>query len=308
MSVPKEIRVRVPASSANLGAGFDALALALGLYLRCTLRPSARGLQIRASGTDASEIPRDESNLIWKTFTRLARERTEEGLELEIANEIPLGKGLGSSAAAILAGLALANEWVGANRSREALVEIATGLEGHSDNVAAASLGGLVVSCQADDGRVLAVRCPFDPKIEVVLVIPEFQLATEAARAALPMQYARRDAVFNVQRAALLLAALQAGRSELLAEAMRDRLHQPYRTPLVPGFAEVLKLENVPGLLGAALSGAGPSVVAFCQGNAAEVGKAVGDCFRRRGIGAQVLPLPMDQDGLVVEKQDGSRE
>jgi homoserine kinase len=301
MSIAKEIRVRVPASSANLGPGFDALALALGLYLRCTLRQSGRGLRIKVSGADAAEIPQDRSNLVWRTFEKLAGTQAGDDLELEIANEIPVGKGLGSSAAAILAGLALANEWVRLNKSREQLIEIAAGLEGHPDNVAAATLGGLVVSCQQDDGKVLAVPYRFSADVEVVLVVPQLQLATEAARAALPENYARRDAVFNLQRLALMFAAFQSGRSDALAEAMRDRLHQPYRAPLIPGFAEVLKLQNVPGLLGVALSGAGPSVVAFCRGAAETAGKAIADCFRRHGISAQALPLPVDQTGLLAE-------
>ncbi|MBI2820305.1 MAG: homoserine kinase [Acidobacteria bacterium] len=301
MSTAKDIRVRVPASSANLGAGFDALALALGLHLFCTLRPSRGGLKITSSGTDAAEIPHDESNLIWKTFLRLGGEKAGKDFELEISNEIPLGRGLGSSAAAIVAGLALADAWLGANRGKQRLIEIAAGLEGHPDNVAAAALGGLVVSCQADDGRILTAQCRFPQEIEVVLIIPQLQLSTEAARAALPQQYSRRDAVFNVQRATLFVAALQAGRADLLKEAMRDRLHQPYRAALVPGFGDALKLEDVPGLLGVALSGAGPSIVAFCNGRADEVGKAVGDCFRRKGIPADVKPLPIDPNGLVVE-------
>jgi homoserine kinase len=127
-------------------------------------------------------------------------------------------------------------------------------------------------------------------------------LSTETARAVLPPQYSRQDAVFNLQRAALLVAAIQNGRAETLAEAMRDRLHQPYRAPLIPGLAEVLRLEKVPGLLGVALSGAGPSVVAFCKGSVEEVGKAVADCFGRQGMGSRVLPLLPDQHGLLVER------
>jgi homoserine kinase len=301
LSGAKEIRVRVPASSANLGPGFDALALALGLYLRCTLRPSREGLKITASGTDAGEIPRDESNLIWKTFARLAGEKSGKDFELEIANEIPLGRGLGSSAAAIVAGLALADAWTDTNRGKQRLIEIATGLEGHPDNVAAATLGGLVVSCQTENGRILTARCPFPKEVQVVLVVPELKLSTEAARAALPQTYSRRDAVFNVQRVALLLAALQAGRTDVMNEAMRDAIHQPYRAALIPGFGDALKLGNVPGLLGLALSGAGPSLIAFCQGDGAAAGQAIADCFRRKGIPATPMPLPVDSEGMVVQ-------
>ena len=301
MNTSREIRVRVPASSANLGAGFDAYALALGLHLRCALRPSQSGLMIAASGTDAAAIPCDESNLIWKTFTRLGREQAGSDFELEITNEIPLARGLGSSAAAIVAGLALADAWLEASRGRQRLIEIATGMEGHPDNVAAAALGGLVVSCQAEDSRVLTAQCAFPPAFQVVVVVPQLQLSTDAARAALPQQYSRRDTVFNVQRAALFVAAVQSGRGDLLHEAMRDRVHQPYRTALVPGFGDALKLENVPGLLGVALSGAGPSIIAFCEGDSGEAGTAVGDCFRRRGIPANVMPLAVDSTGLVFE-------
>jgi homoserine kinase len=147
MQSSKTIRVRVPASSANLGPGFDALGLALGLHLECTLRSSAAGLKVTSSGVDCAEIPADSSNLILRTFSRWAGPEAAASLELDIHNEIPLGRGLGSSAAAIVAGLALANAYAGLHRSREELIQAATEVEGHPDNVAAAICGGLVVSC-----------------------------------------------------------------------------------------------------------------------------------------------------------------
>ncbi len=199
-----------------------------------------------------------------------------------------------------MAGLALANEWAGLQQSRERLTQAASEMEGHPDNVSAAVRGGLVVSCQAADGCVISVNSPFHAALEVVLVIPECRLSTEAARAVLPEKYSRRDAVFNVQRVALLLSAFREGRSELFSEAMRDRLHQPYRAPLVPGFDEALKLSNVPGLLGVALSGAGPSVVAFCHGRTGEIGEIIAGCFRKHGVNAQARSLPVDQEGLVT--------
>src|SRR5258706_10795578 len=166
------ICVRVPASSANLGPGFDAVALALGLYLKCTVRASAKGLKITASGADSAEIPCDSSNLIFRAFCRLAGEESHQNVELEIENEVPLGKGLGSSAAAILAGLALGNEWEGLNHSRESLIQMATQMEGHPDNVAAAARGGLVVSCQAQDGSVISIDGEFPASVTVVVVVP----------------------------------------------------------------------------------------------------------------------------------------
>ena len=293
----------MPASSANLGPGFDTLGLALSLYLRCTLRKSNQGLQIQVSGCDSSEISLNRSNLIFRAFSRLASKETQEAVKLEIVNEVPLGKGLGSSAAAILAGLALANEWEGLNRSKEQLIQMATEMEGHPDNVAAAARGGLVVSCQAEDGAVISVNSPISQKLEVVLVVPQCRLSTEAARAALPESYSRPHAIFNVQRVALLLAALREGRADLFAEAMQDRLHQPYRASLIPGFADILKLRNIPGLLGLALSGAGPSVVAFCDGpGAAGAGEAIAACFREHKVAAEIHRLQVDTQGLVVEK------
>lgn len=293
----------MPASSANLGPGFDVLALALGLYLQCTLRRSEQGFRIHVTGTDSSQIPCDESNLVWKALLRLAGPQlAKQDWDLEIANEIPLGRGLGSSAAAIVAGLALANEWLGLSRSRDQLIQIAAEMEGHPDNVAAAVRGGLVVSCQADDGTVWTEKTEFPEGVEVVLIVPQYQLSTEAARAALPAQYPRRDVVFNLQRVALLVAALGGGRAELLAEALRDRLHQPWRAPLLPGFEEILKLRDIPGLLGVALSGAGPSVVAFCRDQRTEGEEAIVACFRRQNIQAIAQRLPVDERGLVVER------
>ena len=301
LSPPSAIQVRVPASSANLGPGFDALALALGLYLRCTLRQSEHGFRIRISGTESSGIPNDESNLIWQAFRRAGGWQAPRDLELEIENEIPLGRGLGSSAAAIVAGMALASEWLGRNHSREQLIRMATDMEGHPDNVAAAVRGGLVVSCQSDSG-VISLNVPLRAKFDIVLVVPQFHLATEEARATLPAQYLRRDAVFNLQRVALLVAAFAEGRADLIAEAMQDRLHQPYRAPLVPGFADILRLREVPGLLGVALSGAGPSVIAFCSGHEDEVGEALVSCFRRWEVTAQARRLAVDSEGLLVER------
>ena len=300
------IRVRAPASSANLGPGFDTLALALGLYLECTLRPAGKGFAVRVAGAEPAGIPPDATCLTWRAFLRLAGGNAPRGAELEIANDIPVGKGLGSSAAAIVAGLALANEWANLGKSREELVQAATEIEGHPDNVAAAVLGGFVVNCQtasdSEAGRVVSVKLGLAAPMDIVVVVPDFQLSTSAARAALPAQFSRQDAVFNVQRAALLVAALAQGRTDLIHEAMRDRLHQPYRAPLIPGLEEALALRGVPGLLGVALSGAGPSVVAFCSGHAEEVGAAIAACFQAKQIPARPRVLCVEEKGVVAER------
>jgi homoserine kinase len=305
--------VRAPASSANLGPGFDTMALALGLYLECTLRLSGKGFSVRVSGAERSGIPPDETCLTWRAFLHLTGGNAPPGAELEIVNDIPVGKGLGSSAAAIVAGLALADEWGNLGKSREELVQAATEIEGHPDNVAAAVLGGFVVNCQTaggspegpKNGRVISLKQGLGASMEIVVVVPDFQLSTSSARAALPEQYSRRDSVFNVQRAALLVAALAQGRTDLIREAMRDRLHQPYRAPLIPGLEDALELRGVPGLLGVALSGAGPSVVAFCSGHTEEVGAAIAACFRAKHIPARARVLPVEEKGVVAERIAG---
>jgi len=293
--------VQVPASTANLGPGFDVLGMALGLHLRCTLTESTDGFHIVASGTDADTITKDETNLIWRAFSRLAGGKENHNFQLEIDNHIPIGKGLGSSAAATVAGLALANEWHNFGHGKEKLVRIATEMEGHPDNVAAAARGGLVMSCQTDDGDVISLNIETQGVLEIALVVPQFKLSTEKARAALPASYSRKDAVFNLQRLALLLASLRDGHHELLAEAMRDRMHQPFRAALIPGFAEMLKLKGIPGMHGIALSGAGPSVLALCSKNTVSAGEAISSIFRKHGIESKLYNLPVDSHGLVVE-------
>ena len=307
MSFTGEIRARVPASSANLGPGFDVLGLALGAYLQCTLRTSKHDLKIVVSGDAAEGIPTDASNLIWRLFSEQAgAEAASNKFELVIENDIPLGRGMGSSAAATLAGLALAREYLKREIDRGKLIEEATRIEGHPDNAAAAVLGGFVVSGQSDDGRVIALPCAAPTNIEMLLVIPEFKLSTESARAVLPKEYTRKDAVFNMQRVGLLLAALQNGRGDLLAEAMRDRLHQPYRAPLVPGLSDILGLKNVTGLLAAALSGAGPSILAICEpiekGSADAPAEAIQQCFQRHGVASTAKRVPVDYEGIRIER------
>ena len=302
MTPSQTIRVRAPASSANLGPGFDTLALALGCYLECKLIPAEQGFSVRVTGEEKAGIPSDETNLIWRSFLRLSGDSAPRGALLEIANAIPVGKGLGSSAAAIVAGLALANEWGRLGKSRQELIQVATEIEGHPDNVAAAVLGGFVVNCQAEDGRVIAMQHRLEAAMEIVLTVPDAPLATSAARAALPSEFLHQDAVFNVQRAALLVAALGNGRADLIREAMRDRLHQPYRAPLIPGLQEALQMQDVSGLLGVALSGAGPSVVAFCSGNTKKIGDAIAACFRAKGVPARARVLPVDEAGVIAER------
>lgn len=292
--MPEWRTVRVPASSANLGPGFDALGLALGIYLECRFRP-ADELSIRASGVDADLIPASEDNLIW----RAARLAGAGPVELEIRNQIPIGKGLGSSAAAVTAGVVIASELSGRAWDRSAILDQAARIEKHPDNVAACVLGGL--TCAAMDGSeaICAAHHHLHPDYSVAVVVPDFVLPTEQARLVLPDSYSRQDAIFNVQRTAVLVSALTAGAANLFPAALEDRLHQPYRARLVPGLNEILQL-RAPGLLGCALSGAGPSVVVFHLRGREEVCERVRAIFAAHGKSAQVLRPGVPEAGFVL--------
>ncbi len=252
--------LRVSASSANLGPGFDGLALAIGIHLECRFRKS-EALAIRVTGRDAEEISTAEDNLIWQTAVQCG---ARGAIELEISNEIPLGKGLGSSAAAVTAGVVLASELGGCHWDRARVLEQTARFEGHPDNVAACALGGVTASLVDSSGRARAVRIAMHENFRVAVIIPDFRLPTRESRGVLPETYSRQDAIFNVQRAALLTAALATGDRSAFPDALEDRMHQPYRDRLVPGLEQITKL-RAPGLLGCALSGAGPSVLVFYE-------------------------------------------
>jgi homoserine kinase len=266
----------LPATSANLGPGFDAVGLALSMWLTVEAWPAAESTppdkerpsgtpewSIEAAGRDAEVVGRVEGNLIvetYKTIIEAARVDAPEALRLKIQNEIPLGMGCGSSAAAICAGVALANHFGGLKWSDAEVVREAAEREGHPDNVAACWYGGFTVSASTEDG-VKAASFAGDPEWELMLAMQPAALATKEARALLPETYSKADAVFNVQRAALLTAAFAQGRLDLLKTAMQDRIHQPYRTKACPLLERLLPLAEEPYVAGVALSGAGPSVL-----------------------------------------------
>jgi homoserine kinase len=292
--------LRVPASSANLGPGFDALGLALGICLECRFR-SAPNLAIRVSGRDAALIPVGPENLIWRTACAVAGHAgmVLPAVELEIHNEIPIGKGLGSSAAALTAGVVIADRLLGLGWKPPRILDEAARIEGHPDNVAACVLGSLVASAVDAGGAVRAVRLDVPPRFAIAVVVPDFELATTRAREVLPAAYSRGDAVFNVQRVALLVAGLAAGSSTAFPAALEDRFHQPYRATLVPGLEEMLKL-RAPGLLGCALSGAGPSVLVFYERGHEAVCDLVRQIFALHGHSSQVLLTEIAARGYQI--------
>ncbi len=256
-------KVLVPATTANLGPGFDCLGLSLTLYNSVVVHSASRK-EFSVQGEGAGVLNEDESNLVWQAACHLWRTvgYSAPALSLTMDNAIPLGRGLGSSAAAIVAGLMLANRVAGNLCPRSELVDMATELEGHPDNVAPALLGGLAVSAIADN-QVLTASFPWPHDLQVVACAPDYELSTQRARQVLPVAVSRRDAVFNVSRVALLLAALQAGDFTMLRQAADDRLHQPYRLALIPGADAVRERALAAGALASVISGAGPTLLAL---------------------------------------------
>jgi len=294
--------VRVPASSANLGPGFDALGLALEIYLTCRFR-RAEQLSIRALGRDAESIPTTAENLIWQTALAVAADTGSElpPVELEIDNDIPLGKGLGSSAAALTAGVVMADRLLGLRWKPLRILDEAARIEGHPDNVAACVLGSIVASAIDGGGVARAVRLELPRRYGIAIVVPDFILPTVQARAVLPASYSRQDAVFNVQRSALLIAALATGTTSAFPAALQDRFHQPYRAPLVPGLEEILRL-RAPGLLGSVLSGAGPSILVFYERGYESVTDLIRQIFAHHGHAAEVLMAAIANHGYELKQ------
>jgi homoserine kinase len=287
--VPEMYTLRMPASSANLGPGFDALGLALGIYLECRFRQAGK-LSIRASGRDAACISTSEDNLIWQTALAVAKDvgGTLPPIDLEIVNDIPIGKGLGSSAAALTAGVVIADKLLGLHWKPFRILDEAAQIEGHPDNVAACVLGSIVTTAMEQGGSARAIRLELNPRYGIAVVVPDFSLPTSEARAVLPDCYSRSDAIFNVQRSALLIAALTTGTTSAFPAALEDRFHQPYRYQLVPGLEEMVKL-RAPGLLGCSLSGAGPSVLVFYEKGYEQVCDLVRQIFALRGHQSEIL-------------------
>lgn len=296
----KQATVSVPGSSANLGPGFDVLGVALDLYLEARIAPAAAP-RVRCSGPHGAGIALDESNLVLRAF-RLAHERAGKQaptVSLDLCNNIPLARGLGSSGAAAVAGVVLANHCGELGLTAGQMVALAAELEGqHADNVAASFYGGLVVACVGEEAiEVLPLAWPSE--VGLVAAIPEFHLETSKARAVLPPSYTRADAVFNLKHLGLLIAALASGNPSAIGPALADRFHEPYRAPLVPGLKEAQQL-RVPGLLGVVLSGAGPSLLAFTTGDSGPTVHALRSVYEHLHINCDVRPMHVALKGATI--------
>jgi homoserine kinase len=298
------VTVSVPASTSNLGPGFDCLGLALDLRneLALELRDEAGPAVVEIDGEGSKTLPRDEKNLLVRAARLVLPRSTPGRLDFRAVNRIPLARGLGSSAAAAVAGLWAAAHLFGTlRRSEDELENLAVSLEGHPDNVAPCVHGGLTASLSGEGAR--ASRLNIHPSLSAVVCVPAFELETRKARAVLPKKVPLEDAVFNASRALLLARALETGRTGQLAVLMQDRLHQPYRARLVPGLPEALAAALKAGAAGAALSGSGPTVFAFVEGGRGpRVGAAMVRAFAARRVKSSWRALAIDRQGVRVER------
>lgn len=260
------IQVKVPATTANLGPGFDTIGMALSLYNEVFLERSESKLHIEIEGFGEGELPNDEHNLIWKAMQKVFDKQgfREKNFYLKMKNDIPLSRGLGSSAATIVAGLLLANEVCNRPYDKNQLLQFATEMEGHPDNVAPALFGGIVFSAM-NEGEVLYQYIEPSEEWSTVVYIPSKALETKMARSVLPLEYFKEDVVFNVSRVSMLTVGLMNGNLDLAGKMMHDRLHQPYRLPLIEGYDKIFDSAKQGGAKGVALSGAGSTLIAFCE-------------------------------------------
>jgi homoserine kinase len=282
--------VKVPATSANLGPGYDVLAAALALHLELEVEETG-SFKVEAEGLD---VPLDRSNLCVRAFESL---RSADGITFRIKSEIPLAAGLGSSAAAIVAGLLAADHLYELAQEPEDVLRRAAEIEGHPDNVAAALYGGFVV-CAIDDGTLTATRLDPPEGVEAVVVVPGYQVPTEEARKAIPEQVPLADAVANISAASELVLGIQRSDLTLIGRGLADRLHQPYRAPLYRRSMEIVHEAPRMGAIGATISGAGPTVLiwTFWQ-STGEVMKALNE---RVGDWAEVIRVPFSPTGADV--------
>lgn len=286
------VRIQVPATTANLGPGLDCLGMALKLYNIIELEKQAAGISIEVIGEGEKEIARNERNIVYQAVRRLFKQINYplKGLKIKLINHIPVTRGLGSSAAAIVGGLIGANMLSGGKLSLKEILSLAADMEGHPDNVAPAIYGGILVSVPVDN-EIKSLKILPPAGLKVIVGIPGYLLATKKSREVLPQQVSLQDAVFNLGRLALLIAALHQGDLSLLATAMEDHLHQPYRAPLIPGMKKIFAAARLAGARGVTLSGAGPTIAAFVDRNPEHIAQVMEDTFKENGVPAKTMIL-----------------
>jgi homoserine kinase len=291
------IRVRVPATSANLGPGFDVIGVALSIFNEVWVEGSDKKLEIEIFNEGADKISKDENNLVYRSFCKVFERvnKNPKGIKLVLKNTIPLARGLGSSSAAIVGGLVAGNAYLGFPLNDEELLRMAVEIEGHPDNVAPALFGGVTICTQIP--KLLCVKLPIF-ELDVVLAVPDFEIKTSDSRKILPREVPFEDAKMNVTNVAFLITALYTKRYDLLEIGMQDRLHQPYRSKLIPGFHEVLKRARRAGALGVALSGSGPTIIALTKSPQA-VAQAMAETFKEHGVNVKTLITHPQERGAL---------
>jgi homoserine kinase len=297
--------VKVPATSANLGPGFDALGLALDLWNEAEFIPTRdKKIAVTIEGEGSDKLPTDQTNAVVEAALQVYELAGKpcHGLRIHCINRVPLGSGLGSSSAALLTGMLGANALLGEPFSREQILKLAIETEGHPDNVAPAMLGGLVASI-IHESHVLSLRLTLTDQhtpIHITVVFPDFDFPTKQARALLPKQIDRKDAIYNISRAVIVTEAFRLGDLDMLKEAMTDKLHQPYRIPLIPGAQAAMEAMKQAGASAVALSGAGPSLIAFSPQREPAIGKAGQQAFAEAGLQSRIFKLKINRKGAQV--------
>lgn len=309
-----KVNVKVPASSANIGPGFDCLGMALPLYNIITIEETVlpgTGIEINIMSKDESidestfeNIPKDENNLVYKAIEMLYNSIGQEPSELRINIQtgIPIARGLGSSSSIVVGGLLAANELLGRPADEKALLAIATEVEGHPDNVAPAILGGLVLATQEDDGTLSYCKLDWPDEWDITVCVPEFQLATEISRSVLPKEVPMQDAIFNAKHLGMMIQAINTKDSKLMRLAMKDRLHQPYREKLVPGMHEIMEaFKHEDGVLGCVLSGAGPSLlIVSYKYDLDKIKSIVKETWELQNIKSEIKTFKIENEGAEV--------
>ena len=300
----RQITVRVPATTANLGPAFDCMGMALRIHNEIQVRLEGTDQpRVHVAGQGENSLPRDESNLVYRAYSRLLE---TAGMSLpapviRCRNEIPLERGLGSSAAAIVGGLTAANHLAGNPLTSEDILSLAVDLEGHPDNVAPALLGGIRIVAPGTESIVTS-PVPLPPDLRVALFIPEISISTAEARSVMPAEVPMEDALFNVGRTALLVNAFATGRLEDLKAATEDRLHQPYRSHLLPAMRLIIGEAMKGGALGAFVSGSGSTVLAICRGREMSVAYEMAEMARKTNVpGRAIITFPSEEGACVVE-------
>ena len=305
------VRVTAPASTSNLGPGFDALGMALNLRNDVTMHVAGKFrkggvpmVSVTIEGRGGDSLPHDATNLVARAAQKVfdLAGKTPERLSLHLVNCVPLASGLGSSAAATVAGMVAANLLCGAKLEADELLQLACEMEGHPDNVAPALLGGLTVSVLDEAGKAHVMQPRLRNDLHFIFCVPEKPLSTATARRALPATYSRADAVYSLSRAAMLTALLQGGPKELFRTAMGDRLHQPYRVKLMPGLSEAMAAAEAAGALGSSLSGSGPTILAIADRRADTdaISRAMSAAFRKNHIGSETMVLAASRAGARI--------